>query len=103
MTRCECPSEGYRRWEIVLAAVVMFEGIGPLLTRRALLTGEAQTIPAPLRAVADADLPMERSRRSSHRPAPKYSTSGIGRILDAPYSGSMVRRKPCPTFEVKKR
>jgi Kef-type K+ transport system membrane component KefB len=34
---------------IVLAAVVIFEIVGPLLTRRALiLTGEAQTIPAPL-------------------------------------------------------
>jgi Kef-type K+ transport system membrane component KefB len=34
---------------IVLAAVVIFEVIGPLLTRRALFaTGEAKTIPAPL-------------------------------------------------------
>jgi Kef-type K+ transport system membrane component KefB len=41
---------------IVLAAVVIFEVIGPLLTRRALLvTGEAQTIPAPLQAAGDAD------------------------------------------------
>jgi Kef-type K+ transport system membrane component KefB len=36
---------------IVLAAVVIFEVVGPLLTRRALfLTGEAQTVPEPLRA-----------------------------------------------------
>jgi Kef-type K+ transport system membrane component KefB len=42
---------------IVLAAVVIFEVIGPLLTRRALLvTGEARTIPSPLREVADADV-----------------------------------------------
>ena len=34
---------------IVLAAVVIFEIVGPLLTRRALLkTGEAKTMPAPL-------------------------------------------------------
>lgn len=34
---------------IVLAAVVIFEVVGPLLTRRALIrTGEAQTMPAPL-------------------------------------------------------
>jgi Kef-type K+ transport system membrane component KefB len=34
---------------IVLAAVVLFEVVGPLLTRRALLcTGEATTMPAPL-------------------------------------------------------
>jgi hypothetical protein len=34
---------------IVLAAVVIFEVIGPLLTRRALLvTGEARTVPSPL-------------------------------------------------------
>jgi Kef-type K+ transport system membrane component KefB len=39
---------------IVLAAVVIFEVIGPILTRRALImTGEAKTIPAPL-AEADA-------------------------------------------------
>jgi Kef-type K+ transport system membrane component KefB len=38
---------------IVLAAIVIFEVIGPLLTRRALLvTGEAQTIPAPLAELA---------------------------------------------------
>jgi Kef-type K+ transport system membrane component KefB len=42
---------------IVLAAVVIFEIVGPLLTRRALLlTGEAQTLPAPLDE-ADADAP----------------------------------------------
>jgi Kef-type K+ transport system membrane component KefB len=35
---------------IVLAAVVIFEIVGPLLTRRALLvTGEAKTMPSPLR------------------------------------------------------
>lgn len=40
---------------IVLAAVVIFEVVGPLLTRRALIvTGEAKTIPAPLRE-ADAE------------------------------------------------
>lgn len=44
---------------IVLAAVVIFEVVGPLLTRRALfLTGEAQTIPEPLREAADADVPV---------------------------------------------
>jgi len=38
---------------IVLAAVVIFEIVGPLLTRRALLkTGEAKTIPEPLQQVA---------------------------------------------------
>jgi Kef-type K+ transport system membrane component KefB len=42
---------------IVLAAVVIFEVVGPLLTRRALIvTGEAQTIPSPLRGVADPDV-----------------------------------------------
>ncbi|MGE3840136.1 MAG: cation:proton antiporter [Vicinamibacterales bacterium] len=42
---------------VVLAAVVIFEVIGPLLTRRALfVTGEAQTVPAPLREAMDADL-----------------------------------------------
>lgn len=42
---------------VVLAAVVIFEVIGPLLTRRALLvTGEAQTVPAPLREAVDADV-----------------------------------------------
>jgi Kef-type K+ transport system membrane component KefB len=39
---------------IVLAAVLIFEIVGPLLTRRALIkTGEAQTIPAPLLANAE--------------------------------------------------
>jgi Kef-type K+ transport system membrane component KefB len=39
---------------IVLAAVLLFEIVGPLLTRRALLrTGEAKTRPAPLDEVAD--------------------------------------------------
>jgi Kef-type K+ transport system membrane component KefB len=42
---------------IVLAAVVIFEVVGPLLTRRALLvTGEAKTIPAPLEETASGDL-----------------------------------------------
>jgi Kef-type K+ transport system membrane component KefB len=41
---------------IVLAAVLIFEVIGPLLLRRALvLTGEARTIPAPLDVAADTD------------------------------------------------
>ncbi len=39
---------------IVLAAVVVFEVVGPLLTRRALfVTGEAKTVPAPLQETAD--------------------------------------------------
>jgi Kef-type K+ transport system membrane component KefB len=39
---------------IVLAAVVIFEVVGPLLTRRALLvTGEARTMPSPLSEVAE--------------------------------------------------
>jgi Kef-type K+ transport system membrane component KefB len=42
---------------IVLAAVVVFEIVGPLLTRRALVrTGEAKTIPAPLEAAPDLDV-----------------------------------------------
>jgi hypothetical protein len=42
---------------IVLAAVVIFEVVGPLLTRRALLvTGEAKTIPSPLREVAETQI-----------------------------------------------
>jgi len=41
---------------IVLAAVVIFEIVGPLLTRRALLlTGEAQTMPAPLAEAASGN------------------------------------------------
>jgi Kef-type K+ transport system membrane component KefB len=41
---------------IVLAAVVIFEVVGPLLTRRALIvTGEAQTMPAPLKAATNLD------------------------------------------------
>jgi Kef-type K+ transport system membrane component KefB len=44
---------------IVLAAVVIFEVVGPLLTRRALLvTGEAQTIPSPMQEVVDAEATM---------------------------------------------
>jgi hypothetical protein len=43
---------------IVLAAVLIFEIVGPLLTRRALiLTGEAQTIPAPLEEALASDAP----------------------------------------------
>jgi Kef-type K+ transport system membrane component KefB len=42
---------------IVLAAVVLFEIVGPLLTRRALVrTGEAKTIPDPLEAAPDVDV-----------------------------------------------
>ncbi|MGQ0736489.1 MAG: cation:proton antiporter [Acidobacteriota bacterium] len=42
---------------IVLAAVVIFEIVGPLLTRRALLiTGEAQTRPSPLSEAVEADV-----------------------------------------------
>jgi Kef-type K+ transport system membrane component KefB len=43
---------------IVLAAVVIFEIVGPLLTRRALIvTGEAKTIPSPLQeAKANGEL-----------------------------------------------
>ncbi|MBK5295708.1 MAG: cation:proton antiporter [Vicinamibacteria bacterium] len=41
---------------IVLAAVVIFEIVGPLLTRHALIvTGEAMTMPAPLRESAGED------------------------------------------------
>lgn len=41
---------------IVLAAVVIFEIIGPILTRRALIvTGEARTMPAPLAEAVGAD------------------------------------------------
>jgi Kef-type K+ transport system membrane component KefB len=44
---------------IVLAAVVIFEVVGPLLTRRALfVTGEAQTMPEPLRKAPDVSLPV---------------------------------------------
>jgi Kef-type K+ transport system membrane component KefB len=44
---------------IVLAAVVIFEVIGPLLTRRALfLTGEAKTVPQPLAEAPELDLPV---------------------------------------------
>ena len=43
---------------IVLAAVVIFEIVGPLLIRRAVfVTGEAQTVPTPLREVGDAETP----------------------------------------------
>jgi Kef-type K+ transport system membrane component KefB len=42
---------------IVLAAVVIFEIVGPLLTRRALLlTGEAKTFPEPLHETATGDM-----------------------------------------------
>jgi Kef-type K+ transport system membrane component KefB len=44
---------------IVLAAVVIFEVVGPLLTRRALFaTGEAQRVPAPLEEATSADAIM---------------------------------------------
>lgn len=47
--RSSFPEYGASVTGIVLAAVLVFEMVGPLLTRRALLlTGEAQTIPAPL-------------------------------------------------------
>jgi Kef-type K+ transport system membrane component KefB len=43
---------------IVLAAVVIFEVVGPLLTRRALFaTGEAKTVPSPLRK-AESEIAM---------------------------------------------
>ena len=43
---------------VVLGAVLVFEIIGPLLTRRALLlTGEARTMPAPLDEAAETDGP----------------------------------------------
>jgi hypothetical protein len=39
---------------VVLAAVLIFEIVGPLLTRQALLrAGEAQTTPHPLEPMAD--------------------------------------------------
>ena len=42
---------------IVLAAVVIFEVVGPLLTRRALfLTGEAQTVPEPLSETSEIEM-----------------------------------------------
>ncbi len=44
---------------IVLAAVVIFEVIGPLLTRRALIaTGEAKTMPDPLEEASEAEMTM---------------------------------------------
>jgi hypothetical protein len=44
---------------IVLAAVVIFEVVGPLMTRRALFqTGEAKTIPEPLQHAASADVTL---------------------------------------------
>jgi hypothetical protein len=44
---------------IVLAAVVIFEIVGTLMTRRALLkTGEAKTMPEPLQYATRADVPM---------------------------------------------
>jgi Kef-type K+ transport system membrane component KefB len=42
---------------IVLAAVVIFEIIGPLLTRRALFaTGEAKTVPSPLEETSEVEM-----------------------------------------------
>ena len=55
--RAAFPAYGTTVTGIVLAAVVIFEIIGPLLTRRALFaSGEAQTIPAPLNEAAEGDL-----------------------------------------------
>lgn len=55
--RSAFPAYGATVTGIVLAAVVIFEIIGPLMTRRALvLTGEAKTIPAPLDEATDATL-----------------------------------------------
>jgi hypothetical protein len=43
---------------IVLAAVLVFEIVGPLLTRHALLRArEAQTTPRPLEPMAEAETP----------------------------------------------
>jgi len=42
---------------VVLGAVLVFEIIGPLLTRRALLvTGEARTMPAPLEEAFEGEV-----------------------------------------------
>jgi hypothetical protein len=44
---------------IVLAAVVIFEVIGPVLTRRALiLAGEAKTMPSPLEETTGSEVVM---------------------------------------------
>jgi Kef-type K+ transport system membrane component KefB len=54
--RSTFPEYGAAVTGIVLAAVVIFEIVGPLLTRRALLeTGEAKTMPEPLQQMAGAD------------------------------------------------
>ena len=55
--RTAFPAYGETVTGIVLAAVVIFEVVGPLLTRRALFaTGEAQTVPAPLREATDVSI-----------------------------------------------
>jgi len=56
--RSAFPAYGATITGIVLAAVVIFEVIGPLLTRRALFaTGEAKTLPSPL-LKADSELSL---------------------------------------------
>lgn len=55
--RAAFPSYSATVTGIVLAAVVIFEIIGPLLTRRALIaTGEARTMPSPLEEAVDAEM-----------------------------------------------
>ena len=67
---------------VVLAAVVVFEIVGPLLTRRALsATGEAQTTPAPLR---EADIPM----------AIDATTAPLTAVASAPASAGRARIAP---------
>lgn len=54
--RSAFPAYGATVTGIVLAAVVIFEVVGPLLTRRALfLTGEAKTLPTPLEQSANVE------------------------------------------------
>ena len=54
--RASFPQYGTTVTGIVLAAVLIFEIVGPLLLRRALmLTGEARTIPSPLEEATDRD------------------------------------------------
>jgi hypothetical protein len=55
--RTAFPHYGSAITGIVLAAVVIFEVVGPLLTRRALfLTGEAQTVPEPLAETSEVEM-----------------------------------------------
>lgn len=55
--RAEFPAYAQAVTGVVLAAVVLFEIVGPLLTRRALFaTGEARTTPEPLREATTAEL-----------------------------------------------